>query len=398
MDYGLTEEESERLKYAKKWLRQALKMSNGELYNTEVYWNYVQMKLDYQQEVYTLLLKRANAAYPNDGSHREYPSNIEEVARRQQSVQRKQDRQRARNIVRSFSKAGDLPMVRVAYAELLTLLKTRMFCFNERNFLSNLKRAYGTIKNEDIQYYWDVFHNTLITHEVFSAARIFPLSYGQSTMTYIFGLDAIGEINSARNGLLVQRPFASRFDAHKFSIVPQDPNSSDPQEWKAVSIGEPRPYDEFFCEKKLIFLTEERPSARYLYFHYIVSLISHYQERKRDDIAAPPDPYIPRLSTVWGTGKGYLRESVVLGLVEELGDILPDEMKADMLDHCFKPSEANHDNEIAEISRSVEEMDLGSDDEEYEMEIAPEYYPENSEDDYIYTAYNSDVETEDGDE
>ncbi|KAF8244531.1 hypothetical protein K440DRAFT_636069 [Wilcoxina mikolae CBS 423.85] len=67
--------------------------------------------------------------------------------------------------------------------------------------------------------------------------------------------------------------------------------------------------------RELVFKTDARPAARYLYFHFLLATI-HARKHKRKVLAnfQPEVPPVP-----WATPEEYMRERMVKALVAEAG-------------------------------------------------------------------------------
>lgn len=75
---------------------------------------------------------------------------------------------------------------------------------------------HGKSSAGDDEVWSPVVEGGWIAQAVTKVAHIVPLSVGQESMNYIFGGDAKGEINSARNGLWLPseiRPFSNCYRA-----------------------------------------------------------------------------------------------------------------------------------------------------------------------------------------
>lgn len=176
-----------------------------------------------------------------------------------------------------------------------------------------------------------------------SAAHLFTYHHGQQMMTSIFGVDAIGELFSTRNGILISEAAKERFDQGLFVLVPDIDstsqhsvdiwNASDPKEYKirvlnkddplmhrAFTIDGPKQKEKWIDldGRRVAFRTNYRPRARYLYFHYCCSILrrswNHNQhwDLLKNEIAnnmwATPGLYTP-----------YLRKAMLAAIAEELG-------------------------------------------------------------------------------
>ena len=121
-------------------------------------------------------------------------------------------------------------------------------------------------------------------------------------MTYILGKDAKGEIKKAPNGLFCtsQPGLAGQvFDRHIRIVVPCETKTK-PQDWKFLILGRGGLQNSLLktlgkdCtfadlhQRKLIFESANsfRPSARYLYFHYVMAMLRVERGKKFDLFSA----------------------------------------------------------------------------------------------------------------
>lgn len=121
------------------------------------------------------------------------------------------------------------------------------------------------------------------THRI--TAHIVPYMLGQRTDLW---KDSADELFSARNGMTIDREVEKVFDIHQVVFVPATPVPVEGpiKDWKFKILdktllkkeapngpkGEERTWADL-DGKLLEFRTEARPAARYLYYHYVVSLL-----------------------------------------------------------------------------------------------------------------------------
>lgn len=172
------------------------------------------------------------------------------------------------------------------------------------------------------------------------AAHLFAYHHGQEMMTSIFGVDAIGELFSTRNGIIMSAPAEERFDKGLFVLVPDVDstsqhsvdiwNASTPKEYKirvlnkddplmqrAFTIDGPKQKEKWIDldGRRVAFRSDHRPRARYLYFHYCCSVLrrswNHNQhwDHLRNEIK----------NNLWATPGPYLRKAMLAAIAEELG-------------------------------------------------------------------------------
>lgn len=271
-------------------------------------------------------------------------------------------------------------------------LKTIGVCHGKRrsDVQTRFKRALiadyaATIPKPRSGTLWCNLSGSYWSEDLMIAAHIFPSSLGQANMTAIFGTEE--ELFSSRNGMLIRKDLEKRFDKYWIAIVPhadytstkevQEWSKSEPQRWM-IRVMNPKPQQmrgslDWDPEKtyldldgqELAFRNSFRPRARYLYFHYLVALVKlcyhedEHEQRTKDQAGKP----------VWATAGRYLKESMLLAFVEEIGH---EELMANAINEGTKGKEAEVDelaleaaNAAIELgSRSEEDSDEGEDSDE----------------------------------
>ncbi|CAO1601922.1 hypothetical protein XANCAGTX0491_005560 [Xanthoria calcicola] len=184
---------------------------------------------------------------------------------------------------------------------------------------------------------WCPIIDSYVTPSANKAAHIFPACNGQEMMTEIFGRDA--GLYSIWNGIMMSHEAEVHFDKGHFVIVPDVEHSDsvaelsrwnhhdEPQNYK-IRIVHPKGRDMdtlvngegsvTWCEldgKRVSFRGKARPKARYLYYHYCVTMLrrSWNGDKKEgvlnDELGKP----------FWATPGPYLRKRMLTALVEEMG-------------------------------------------------------------------------------
>jgi len=191
---------------------------------------------------------------------------------------------------------------------------------------------------------WCPIIQTYRSSRIVVAAHIFAYMHGQSTMDAIFGKG--GDIFSAQNGILISKEVEHHFDSGKMALVPNIGentglfeilgwlNSSQPREFKVKILD--WDWDQLDMEvdsethihwrdldgRPLVFKSDFRPAARYLYFHYCVQVL-----RRSWQLSKKVDTKDLAAATLrnedgkfcWGTPGRYIPKNMLLALVEELG-------------------------------------------------------------------------------
>lgn len=163
---------------------------------------------------------------------------------------------------------------------------------DQEKFRSNLLKAYNAVKEDDPSRIWCPVLRMYIFQrpagEKVIAAHLFPVGAGQPMMDCLFSdSDAPGSeprdltLMSLRNGLPLHSEIEHHFDMFEVAIVPVSADNTDGR-WKFLLMNkqlenqDPREGGPTYKElhmRELKFLSDFRPSARLLYFHYLLCLV-----------------------------------------------------------------------------------------------------------------------------
>lgn len=167
------------------------------------------------------------------------------------------------------------------------------------------------------------------------AGHIFAYQHGQTAMTAIFGTD--GELFSSKNGLMISAEVEERWAKGLILIVPDLPdepsvaasslwNNSEPKSYK-IRVTDPdhplmRKYIELsemrwrdLNDRKLVFKGDARPGARYLYWHYCITML------RRSWVAGGSHKVLKDQfgRKFWGTPGKYVNKNMIDAIILELG-------------------------------------------------------------------------------
>lgn len=377
-----TADEHARMKELQSQRKEARKSASGSEYGSSEFFTHANASVGYEEALNDLLLKgkmRARRTDPVAAKRVEQEHRQQQAAlsTRRQSLRRRERRYGARSKVVSRTKTSDLPSARAAYVQLMMDMLETTSRKEQSTMVKNLLEAYGTMTDEAGQpWVWNVFAGDWIQRSVVKAAHLFPLSFGQDTMTYIFGYEGSPEMNLSFNGLWMPRDVEKRFDAYQLAIVPAWPFVKDePRAWKvlvlnksifnAVAYTDVKGATTFgqLHQRVLNFRTRYQPRARYLYFHYLMCMIfmsraSQKAGVQKDELS---DLTTPELATAWGSEESYLRENMIRGFIEEMGHALPRQVEEEMLRHA-KAQVAG--DEMDQMAENVSGMALDSEHED----------------------------------
>lgn len=170
------------------------------------------------------------------------------------------------------------------------------------------------------------------------AIHIFAYWHGQNVMDAIFGQMKEPELFSPRNGLLVSG-WAARFISSGYlAIVPDVPNEPTKDDIQAWNNSEPKEYKVRLLDpnwqwasylidgitsterwndldgKRLQFKNNFRPRTSYLYFLYVTQMMQlAWTSKKQGQTNSKAE------LKFWGVPGSYLPKTMLLGLVEEMG-------------------------------------------------------------------------------
>ncbi|KAI0855308.1 hypothetical protein F4860DRAFT_521658 [Xylaria cubensis] len=226
-------------------------------------------------------------------------------------------------------------------------------CSDQRAFKKNVLRDYdlepGRCDKTKRGLYWSVVHGTWIVEDMFTAAHIFPVSWGQKMMTEMFGDECKDELVSSRNGLLLPKTIERAMDEWAILIVPDLPNDPDIDEVKPWISSAPREYKfrvldhnhpelnkrisnsdddtrlgRDLDQSRLVFRGNYRPRARFLWLWFACAILKRFWA---SPIHGAPEKLTSQFGRgMWATGGHYLRRDFVLGIMEEMGHEIDDFM------------------------------------------------------------------------
>ncbi len=210
----------------------------------------------------------------------------------------------------------------------------------QSNLRKTLIKTYNLRSPEDPKSYWCQVLGIYIKNDMLvDTAQIFPAHLGQEKMTLLFGEESENELYSQRNSLFLSKVIEQRFDTHQLVIIP---HASQPKQASAKGIDKwvVRVLDtelldqEVFgfgvgCKrtfgdidgKLLEFLSDARPAASYLYYHYVVSILLSKRYNRKTTVKDTAR------EMAWPVVGRYLRKEALLFLSEVLGQVEPGELE-----------------------------------------------------------------------
>ncbi|KAK2768405.1 hypothetical protein FQN54_000260 [Arachnomyces sp. PD_36] len=377
---GLTDEEKTRLRDAKKLRKIAKKGQKKTYYDSEQYWIYAKIDVDQENEINELHWigwKRAYTDIMDYGyltSKLKYIKQRKEIGLRRRSIYRRAPRYKALEAVRSRlgTHTEDLASARIPFIELFMTMTEKPYQVDQETFVRDLNRSYGA-KTQRVagEFVWDAVSGRYTGRYMTNPTRIFPFFLGQQMMLYIFGGDAQGEINTARNGLWLPRGFEREFNRHAVVIVPARAVERKRRQWKILVLDEsirdtwagldedPATFGEIHG-RRLNFRTDAQPRARYFYFHYLCAMIK---------LSRQENASLDEVSRAWVSEGSYLRENVMRAFIDYLGHEITPAQSERMLQHS---SEGIAPDEMEQCAKALDDMELDSEGEEEEEEMEAE--------------------------
>ena len=175
-------------------------------------------------------------------------------------------------------------------------------------------------QSEDL---WCPIIQAWLPSSALTAMHIFPHHQGQTTLDGIFGLHGHNKLNSVENGVLISTEIEIRISKGLLAIVPDVDDLKSHDEVNAWYLLNPRPYKirvldsngwnintwypgqsvpmeerktyKDLDNQRLMFRSNHRPRARYLYWQYCTSLLHHkWRTPKGRSTVRVAGPELPR--------------------------------------------------------------------------------------------------------
>ena len=166
------------------------------------------------------------------------------------------------------------------------------------------------------------------TYQARAAAHIAPYRLGQTVMDLLFRKDEDNTSYSVRNGLLLNKEIEEMFDEGMIAFVPSsdDPHNTNlkirvfarDKNWLSSKIegGDGLILGQLH-NRELVFLNENRPARRYLYFMYCVAL--HKAHKYGGGRVAALEEELRTSKRIWATPGKYMRETMLRAFALSIG-------------------------------------------------------------------------------
>ncbi|KAI9853715.1 MAG: hypothetical protein M1813_001831 [Trichoglossum hirsutum] len=223
--------------------------------------------------------------------------------------------------------------------------------------------------------------NDYFPSDFVAAAHIVPASLGGEVADYIFGIGTGARIFSADNCIMMNKAIEGAFDSGNFVLLPLDTSENPIRRWKIVIVNHGSKHQQISLPnakylgdldgQEVHFKTDYRPASRFLYYHFVVTLL-----RSRSYRQPGWEQVWTELKTghPWPTPGPYLRRSMLLTLARLIGDVTDEEYVESLInENTFNTPDCLAVDEEEEIARRVQEIcegnvDKGEEDEGEEEE------------------------------
>jgi hypothetical protein len=192
------------------------------------------------------------------------------------------------------------------------------------------------------------------------AAHVVPHAIGEELATYLFGPDQGLRLNRPDNCLMMHEDIEQAFDNGNITIFPIDGSARPVMHWKIILVNSDARNQRLKLDtvktvgdldgKEIIFRTDQRPASRFLYYHFVVSLLLC---RSRE-YPGWEELWLKYGKTEpWSTPGQYLRESMISALARCVGNVDELDLAEFVNPHSFSSSNRLDQDEENEIARQV---------------------------------------------
>ena len=245
---------------------------------------------------------------------------------------------------------------------------------------SNVRRSaiqvYDATKDAPEGDLWCPISGSYHNKSFVKAVHIVPHRIGPEAVDYIFGNGSGARLDTADNCVMMHATVEMAFDKGFFVLLPLDPDEKPIKRWKIqmtnssaalAEMGHNRLQDMDGTEVQ--FKNDHRPAARFLYFHFVITLL-----RNKSDRSEGWEKSLLELPTgkPFATMGPYIRKSMLSVLAKMAGDLNEDveaellgEENVEVFDEEGEKLRGIEEQEIARRIFDVEDVD--SDDEVYEL-------------------------------
>lgn len=207
---------------------------------------------------------------------------------------------------------------------------------------------------------WCPITRDYFDEQALRAAHIVPRALGAGLVDYIFGVGTGSRLNTSDNCMMIHKDAERALNNGNFVLVPAKPNESPLRTWtlkvsntSAINSDFGRKLLRDYEGEHLVFKNDHRPAARFLYYHFVVTLLRNKRDRQ---------PGWEKFYLDLPTGKPfatpgrYMRQSMLMAMAKTAGN-LDAEAEARLLGEQDRETFVNADGldeqEESEIGRRV---------------------------------------------
>ena len=161
------------------------------------------------------------------------------------------------------------------------------------------------------------------------ASHIVPWTLDPAVVDYIFGYGSAARMDTPDNCLLLHEYIERAFDNGNLVLLPVDANERPLRRWKVQVTNDSAWNRKIFSPmtlgdlngRELAFKNDARPGARFLYYHFVMTLLRNKTNRQPGW-----EKYCVQLPTgrPFATMGRYMRHSMLLALAKSAGDLSPE--------------------------------------------------------------------------
>lgn len=221
-------------------------------------------------------------------------------------------------------------------------------------------QVYESAKGAPDGKLWCPISQDYFDEQSMKTAHIVPHRITPSVVDYIFGLGSGSRLGTADNCLILHASVERQFGNGSFVLLPSTPTESPIKSWKvhitnhgARNADMGRTTLAALDGKTLVFKNANRPAARFLYYHFVITLLRNKRDRQPGW-----EKYWAKLPTgkPFATSGRYLRSSMLLTLAKSAGDVHADEdarLLGEVGKVTFEEAERLEEEAESEIGRRI---------------------------------------------
>ena len=223
--------------------------------------------------------------------------------------------------------------------------------------------------------YWCPIAQTYFPKEDVKAAHLVPYSVSRGLADYLFGEGSGSRMDKADDCLMIQNHLETSMDSQQSVVIPVDRNETPIKRWRVHITMDDAINKTLYPGTKLgdldgrelAFKNENRPASRFLYYHFIVTIII-CRDRETLGWGKNMDLVTGKPFATWGK---WMRTSVLLNLAHTAGDLsLEVEQALRDPNASFPDDRKLSHREEKEVARQCLESSLNKGEEDDEDDVA----------------------------